>query len=511
MRSPLISKNGGPLDHVSIPRNLAFGLTASIWSALIGLAVVPIYLKSLGVEAYGLIGVYSSAAALFSLLDFGLAPAINREVARSTAQGNMHPARELLHTLAVVYWSMAFAIMALMMIVAPVVAKAWLNTRHLPETTITTSLMLIGLAIACRWPHSLYVGALIGAERLALVSVISMFMSLLGSGGAVAVLVWITPDIEAFFLWQCVVGMVHVVVLRAAAWRVLGRGASRGFSTDALRGIWRFSAGSSGVAVTALLLTQIDKVILSGVLSLAAFGEYTLATVVVSAIYLAVNPVFNVIYPRFTMLVASRDEVTLQSLYRIGTQVFAATLFPVCMVIAVFSEEIVAVWTGSREIAGRISLVVALLAAGSALHSVMYFPYALQLAYGLPRMPLQINLLLLAIAVPAIAVLSWLHGAIGGAAAWFLLFTVYLLLGAWMTHRVLLVGLGAKWLLVDVGRPLAIALSAGIVGRIALNSWHLSSFGACAVAVVLVVACWGASWLIAPRGTLTGLLRLLRT
>ena len=496
---------------MSIPRNLAFGLTASIWSALIGLAVVPVYLKTLGLESYGLIGIYASAAALFSLLDLGLAPAINREVARGTAEGDVNPARELLHTLAVVYWSMALLIVVMMAIAAPLVARGWLDARHTPEATIITSLMLIGLAIACRWPHSLYVGALIGAERLALVSVVSMVMSLLGNGGAVAVLVWVTPNIEAFFLWQCFVGLTHVLVLRAAAWRVLGRRVTQGFSADALRRIWRFSAGVSGVAVTALLLTQVDKVILSGMLSLAAYGEYALATVVVSAIYLMVNPVFNVIYPRFTALVASRDEQGLRTLYRTGTLVFAAGLFPICMVLAVFSEEIVAVWTGNRQLAGSISWVVALLATGAALHSVMYFPYALQLAYGRPRLPLQINLLLLALAVPLMALLAWRHGAIGGAAAGLLLFTTYLLLGTWMTHRVMLVGVGAKWLLVDVGRPLAVALCAGLVGRVSLNTWHLGGVGAGALAGALVVASWSASWLIAPRGTVTKLLRVLRT
>lgn len=496
---------------MSTPRNLAFGFLASIWSAVIGLAVVPVYLSALGVEAYGLIGVYALAAALFSLLDFGLAPAINREVARGTATSNQQPARELLHTLAIVYWSVACLIAAAMMVMAPLIARDWLDTRHVSEGTTSTSLMLIGAAIACRWPHSLYAGALIGAGRLALFSVISMGMSLLGSGGAVALLLWLAPSIEAFFIWQCFVGLIHVAVLRAAAWHVLGRSATRGFSADALRRIWRFSASATGVAVTALLLTQIDKVILSGMLSLAAFGEYTLASIVVSAVYLAVNPVFNVIYPRFSALVASHDEVGLRALYRTGTLVFASVLFPICMVLAVFSEVIVAVWTGNPQLAGNVAWIVALLAAGAALHSVMYFPYALQLAYGLPRLPLQINVLLLAVAIPTMALLAWRYGAIGGAAAGLLLFTTYLLLGSWMTHRVLLVDVGARWLLVDVGGPLVVALCAGLIGRLSMNTFHFGSLGAGALASVLVLASWSASWLIAPRGTVTKLMRVLRT
>ena len=99
---------------MSLSRNLIVGLVNSIWTALIGLAVVPLYIKYLGIEAYGLIGFYVTTQALLQLLDMGLAPAINREVARYSAAGNLIGAGKLLHTLAVVYWSMAIIIVLLM-------------------------------------------------------------------------------------------------------------------------------------------------------------------------------------------------------------------------------------------------------------------------------------------------------------------------------------------------------------------------------------------------------------
>lgn len=60
---------------MSLSRNLLAGLANSIWTALIGLAVVPLYLKYLGIEAYGLIGFFVTTQALLQLLDMGLAPA----------------------------------------------------------------------------------------------------------------------------------------------------------------------------------------------------------------------------------------------------------------------------------------------------------------------------------------------------------------------------------------------------------------------------------------------------
>ena len=86
---------------MSMSRNIVAGLTNSVWSAVVGLTVVPFYLKYLGIEAYGLIGFFVTTQALLSLLDMGMAPTINREVARCSASGNLKEAGKLLHTLAV--------------------------------------------------------------------------------------------------------------------------------------------------------------------------------------------------------------------------------------------------------------------------------------------------------------------------------------------------------------------------------------------------------------------------
>jgi hypothetical protein len=57
-------------------RNYLAGLSNSIWSALVTLAVVPFYLKYLGIEAYGLVGFLVFTQGIVQLLDVGLGPTI---------------------------------------------------------------------------------------------------------------------------------------------------------------------------------------------------------------------------------------------------------------------------------------------------------------------------------------------------------------------------------------------------------------------------------------------------
>jgi O-antigen/teichoic acid export membrane protein len=438
--------------------NVLVGLASSAWSAGLNLLVVPIYLKFLGLEAYGIIGFFVTMQALLGLLDLGLAPTINREVARGVASGDLAHARNLLHTLSIAYCCMAAGIAVAFYFLAPVIATYWLNSNSLPPDTISHALALMGFVIACRWPIGLYMGALMGKQRLAYSSTISMIMTTAGTLGAVATLAFVSPTIAAFFIWQAAVGLLYVAVIRAAAWRAVGRTGTIQFDIVGLKNIWRFSAGMTGVAISGVALTQLDKVVLSQILNLADFGRYALAGTLASGLYIFLTPVFNAIYPRMSMLVATGETQSLVDMYRNGTRLLLGLLFPAALAAIIFSEDFISLWTGNPNLATSVAPIVSLLLIGTSFNGAMHFPYALQLAYGLTRIPLLINAILLVTIVPVTIVFASRYGAIGGAGAWAFSNTIYLFLGTWLTHREVLKDIGMKWLLWDVGIPFFLSL-----------------------------------------------------
>ena len=83
----------------------------------------------LGVEAYGLVGFFVFSQSVLQLLDLGLAPTINREVARCRTQGNMRDAAELLRTFAIIYWAVGALILVCFFLAAPYIASYWLNAE----------------------------------------------------------------------------------------------------------------------------------------------------------------------------------------------------------------------------------------------------------------------------------------------------------------------------------------------------------------------------------------------
>ena len=69
----------------SVKRNIIANYLGSGWIALMSLAFIPFYIRLMGAEAYGIVGVFISLQAMLAVLDLGLSQTLNREMARLSA------------------------------------------------------------------------------------------------------------------------------------------------------------------------------------------------------------------------------------------------------------------------------------------------------------------------------------------------------------------------------------------------------------------------------------------
>jgi O-antigen/teichoic acid export membrane protein len=493
--------NSPPASVAPLGRSVLIAVANAGWTAVIGLVAVPFYLHFLGIGNYGLIGFFAMAQALLQPLDLGLAAATNRELARCSGNHAMAGARTLLHTVSRLYWIASVLIALAVFVSAGFIADHWLPGDAGGSARIRDAIALMGLVMACRWPIGLLQPALFGLDRSAAASTVNLIMVSLGSFGAVAVLAWVSPTIEAFFLWQAMVACAHVLVLHLLVWRVVGRGGRPTFDVSALRRIWRYSAGMTGIAVAAMLLVQTDKLVLSRMLDLADFGRYALAGLVAGSLFLLVTPVFAVVTPRMMALVARGDTNGATDLYRLATQLLASVLLPLALSVAFFAGDLLVVWTHDAALAARVAPLVSLLVLGTALNGLMHLPYGLQLAHGRTGLALFVTVSLTVGFVPLIVVLTRRFGATGAAGAWLALNAVYLLFGSWMTHRALCQGRSMLWLLRAVALPLLISTLVIATGWLLVHQAS-GSLGRVLIAVVLGLCAVIANFVTLPNAWL---------
>lgn len=460
-----------PLPTASgVRRNVVANLLGRSWPTILGFLCVPVYVRILGIEGYGLVGFFAAMQAMFSLLDVGLSASLNRELARHSAKpGDPARERDLVRTLEMIYWALALVVGALIVAAAPSIALRWVQPERLSPGEIENAVRMMGLVLALQFPFTLYEGGLLGLQRQVALNLVIAAAGTLRFAGAAAVLVWWSPTLTAFFGAQLVASALLTMATAWLLWRSLppASRASR-FDRAALARVWRFAAGMLGISITAVILVQADKIVLSRLLSLEAFGYYALAATVAAGLYAIISPVFLAVFPRFSQLVALGDEAALRETYHRVAQTMSAALLPVAIVLALFSWDIVRLWTGSAAIAGEAALLVTLLAVGTGLNGLMNVPYALQLAHGQVRLTLVANVVAIAILVPLMIVLARRVGAAGVAATWVLLNAGYVTVVLALMHRRLLRGELGTWARRDVGAPLLAALAVAGAARLLL-------------------------------------------
>ncbi len=245
----------------------------------------------------------------------------------------------------------------------------------------------------------------------------------------------------------------------------------------------------TGIALVTVLLMNLDKMLLSKLLPLKQFGYYMVGGAASSVITVFVSPFFIAAFPRFSQMVATDRQEEIKRLYHLLCQAVTCVVLPVVVVIAVFSPQLVFLWSRNLDLVEHSSLIVSLLVVGSGLNAVMNIPYAFQLANGWTKLAFCQNIIAVVLLVPLLFVLVRYFGAPGAATIWIILNAGYIVISPHIMHLRLLKTEKWAWYLFDVCIPfVGIVGSAGLVRMLV----PIATFGLLAQFLVI-----GATWALA--------------
>ena len=480
-----------PLRH-----NLLANLGGRGLSLLVSLVCVPIYIRVLGIAGYGLIGVWMTLESVSNLVDLGLSPTMTREMAACSARpGGAQDARDLVRTLEAGYWMIGVLLAAVIISCASPIAAHWLRSTQLPPATVRTAIVLIGILILCRWPVTFYCGGLNGLERQVLLNVVGTAYAYLRSLGSVFILLFVSPTIFAFFAFQIAINVVQTAVLTVTLWRCLPPGRAPRFRLDLIRRIWRFAGGTTANTLLWLLLSELDKFVVSAMLPLEAFGYYMLGWRIAACLGVASTPVSTAFFPAFSRQVAARDERRLAELYHQASQLTSVLVIPAALTVIFFAKPLIFAWTGKQDVAEHTDLIAALLTGGLALSCMVNIPYALQLAHGWTSLAFRSGSLALCLSVPLLLLLTHYFGSVGAAGVWLVVNASSFATNVMPMHRRLLTCEARRWLFEDLGLPLLAC--AAIVAVLYERMPHAGTRLDAALSVGIAAAILGCAALIA--------------
>ncbi|NJL11265.1 MAG: oligosaccharide flippase family protein [Calothrix sp. SM1_7_51] len=382
--------------------NTLANYAGKFWSNLLSLVLVPVYLRYLGVEAYGLIGAFYAVTSFIGLLDLGLGVTISREVAvRQAVPEKQATIPDLLRTTEIIYWSVSIVIVLMMAFLAEPIATGWINFENLDLNTVKHTVTILGLTVAIRWAITPYRGTLMALEKQVQVNILEGALRTFKEFGALAVLLKISSTIIAFLLWQTLIAVFEVLFMMLLAWYCLPKSGIRAtFKLDILQQIWRFAAGVSWTMVVSLMLSQADKILLSKLVTLKEFGYYMLASSLAQKIIIVIEPLIMAMAPSLTAMIAAGQEKYYSNFFHKSSLLISLALTPVAAALIFFAPTILELWTQSSEVALYTSTILVVLTFGAMLDSMSNIVNQIQLAIGKPQIAAIYNTISLAILIP---------------------------------------------------------------------------------------------------------------
>ena len=501
----------------SLSGNLLANYVSQIYITLIGIVMVPLYLKYMGAEAYGLVGFFAMLQAWFNLLDMGLTPTMARETARF--RGGATEAlsyRRLVRALEGVFLVVALAGGGAMFAASGYVASSWLQAAHLRTAEVEVAVHLMAIIVAMRWMCGLYRGAISGSERLAWLGGYNSCIATLRFIGVLPVLIFVGVTPTIFFSYHCGVAVLELgglLIQANALLPSLPQGKRLPWSWAPLKPVLKFSLTIAFTSSVWVLITQTDKLVLSKLLPLAEYGYFTLAVLVAGGVMVISSPISGAIMPRMAKLEAERDHTGLIRVYRQSTQLVAVIVGAASITVTFCAEPLLWAWTGDKILAHQAAPILILYAIGNGILAVSAFPYYLQYAKGDLRLHLIGNAVFVALLIPAIIWAASQYGGVGAGYVWLAMNLISFVAWLPLVHRKFAPGLNLKWYVQDV---LIIFLVTGVVGY-CLNTilphsdsrgWQIGAVMGFGLVVLLAGA--GASSAVWERATLQFRNRLVK-
>jgi len=494
----------------NLSHNVIANAIGRVWMMLMAIAFIPVYISTLGVEAYGLVGFYITLQAAFlSVFDFGLSATMSRELAKASSTGDAARIRATVRTLEVVYWTLCILSGLALVAAAPWVSSWWVNAPGLSEATVENAVRMMGLVIAFQVPFTLYRGGFNGLQRQVTENLLLILQLTVRFGGAAAVLWFFAPTIEAYFSWQLVATAATTLLAAWLLWKNIPTAAQRPrFKVSILLDIRAYALTVAANGVIGLAITQLDKLLLSSLVPIEQFAYYTIAATVAMAMWSLALPLSHALFPRFTQLWATSSLHELRTLFHKSSQMLTIIIVAGSSSVVLYASPLLLVWTGDPAIAQYSAPVLQFLVVGTALNALASIAGVLLSAAGLPRAVLKSNLVLGALLIPGLILVIPMYGITGAASLWMVINAGYLFLLVPVAHRQVIRAGMSHWFWKDTLLPASFALLGASVAQ-SLVPAELNNYGQLLAFATTFCMAVTSALVVSPdtRTTLLGLLR----
>lgn len=276
------------------------GVSRQVIGLGVGFSLMPFIVHTLGDHLYGMWSLAAAFVGYSGLLDLGLASAINRFMSASLGNGNYDESNRVFNTALRLYLLLGAAVVVISGILASLAGEFFKQPHDVSIFWKVTA--ILGLNLALGFPLRVFIGALESNLRYDITQILDLSVLLLRAGLTVLILL----------LGFKVVGLACATILASVPFLFVYvyftrrelpflRYDVKAWSTTTAKALFSYSAFSLITQLSNILRFQIDAVVVTAVVSIAAVTHFRIAGAIAEyflAFMISVMGAFTTVFSR---------------------------------------------------------------------------------------------------------------------------------------------------------------------------------------------------------------------
>jgi O-antigen/teichoic acid export membrane protein len=397
---------------MTIVRNTAYNLSSAGVSILVSILTVPLYLKLIGLDRFGVLSLCWVLVGYFGIFEFGLGTATSQRIAKM--KGDPPEFRsEALWTAIGLSLILGVAGCLLLWGIAAPILESVRGLSHSMTSEIQSAIVWLGVLVPLTTVYAVLSGALQGREEFVVMNTITGSGNVLTGIVPLAVAAAFGPQLGWLIGSLVVARAIIVGALLSACYLTLPLSGPRKPTAAMIKSLASFGGWVAISAAIVPVLTSAEKLAIGWAVGAAAVSVYMIPFSLVARVLVLPQSFSSALFPKFAVL----DPHLVDAVERRALSTFSALITPLIIVAMTLIAPFLRIWVGHR-IASQCAQLGPILLLGAWFNCCTYVPYSRLQGSGHPEL---VTRILVAQVVPyavlLLLLLRW-GGVTGAALAW---------------------------------------------------------------------------------------------
>ncbi len=380
---------------------------------------IPILIKGLGPDQFGLLALVWAVIGYFTLLDFGISRANTKFIAEVRAAGDTVQEHRIIWTSMISTFGVGLISGVIVYFCAPLIMDRMLSIGSQYRHDALEMFRLTAFGVPFMLLYGTLKGFQMAIQRFDQVNIFQIAIGVVQWVGSI-LLVHFQYSVYSIVLLTVVSRIVLTLVVAVSMIKIYpGFYHSVQFiERNAFKKIWSFGGWVFISQIISPLYLYIDRIFIAMFLTLSAVAYYSVPQEALSRLLVLTMSFTLTLFPAMSAQAASDDQGDVaRSLYSRSLKYLVILSIPVTFCFIIFTREIVGLWMGPA-FAEQTVYIFRILAVGLFFNSIAQIPNTVLHAYNRPDIPAKLHSIELPLVVMLNVILIPLIGVIGAAVAW---------------------------------------------------------------------------------------------